>query len=368
MNRLIVTLLYKTKASHLSSSSKISDPDSGARNTNTSPSTLLTHATSNSHISTSQKTILSSNCYISSDSLTCFASIISSILQLEDPSSLAITYRYLDDLKQPSAVEIVLSLGSTLEFPSISNLRENSLISQFTTDWNIDITFQRESVFRRYPRLVCFDMDSTLIEEEIIDIIAASIKVEAEVSEITKRAMNGELDFCDSLRARCKLLVGVNEDIFFKMRDVVTPNKGLKGLLKALKQMGVRTAVFSGGFLPFVSWFAKEFGIDYAYANSLAVTDGLLTGELEGSIVDAERKKELLYEIAAKEGIGLDQVVAIGDGANDLLMLNAAGLGVAWNAKPIVQMHAQARLNRDSLLDLLYFFGLTSEEIKSFIS
>jgi phosphoserine phosphatase len=140
----------------------------------------------------------------------------------------------------------------------------------------------------------------------------------------------------------------------------------VRPLLRALKRLGVKTAVLSGGFLPLTSWLAGELGIDYAHANGVVVDEatGRLTGEVKGRIVGKERKRELLIEIAAKEGIPLEQVVAVGDGANDLLMMEAAGLGVAWNAKPRVQMEASARINGDSLLDLLHLFGFTDEEVQ----
>ncbi|PQE06145.1 phosphoserine phosphatase protein [Rutstroemia sp. NJR-2017a BBW] len=192
-------------------------------------------------------------------------------------------------------------------------------------------------------------MDSTLIEQEVIDLIAASIGVEDAVSAITERAMNGELDFSASLRERAKLLKGAPE------------------LVRALKRMGVKTAVLSGGFISLTQWLADHLGIDYAVANTLESdpNTSTLTGEVLGAIVNAEKKRDLLVEIAKKENIALEQVVAIGDGANDLLMMKAAGLGVAWNAKPVVQMEAQARLNGETLLDLLHLFGLTAEEIQT---
>jgi phosphoserine phosphatase len=150
------------------------------------------------------------------------------------------------------------------------------------------------------------------------------------------------------------------------LQSVITPTKGARELVRALKKIGCKTAVLSGGFIPLTQWLADQLGIDYAFANTLASdsTSNSLTGEVVGTIVNAERKQDLLLEIAKKENVPLEQVVAIGDGANDLLMLKAAGLGVAFNAKPLVQMEAKARLNGDSLLDLLHIFGLTAEEIQ----
>ena len=208
-------------------------------------------------------------------------------------------------------------------------------------------------------------MDSTLIYQEVIDLIAASIGVEEEVSAITARAMNGELDFSASLRERVKLLKGVDADIFTQLRSVITPMKGARELMKGLKRIGCKTAVLSGGFIPLTQWLADHLGIDYAFANTLAVdpVSKTLTGEVVGDIVNAERKRDLLLEIAKKEGVALEQVVAVGDGANDLKMMKEAGLGVAFMAKPVVQMEAEARLNVGNLLDLLHVFGLTAEEI-----
>jgi len=213
-------------------------------------------------------------------------------------------------------------------------------------------------------------MDSTLIEQEVIDLVAASIGVETEVSAITARAMKGELDFSSSFRERVRLLKGVDADIFTKLRSVIKPTKGARELIRAFKKMGVKTAVLSGGFIPLTGWLADDLRIDYAFANSLASDPetSKLTGEAVGHIVNAEKKRDLLFEIARQENIDLTQVVAVGDGANDLLMMKAAGLGVAFNAKPLVQMEAQARLNGESLLDLLYIFGLTDEEIQSLIA
>jgi len=228
----------------------------------------------------------------------------------------------------------------------------------------VDVVLQADTVLRRYPRLVVFDMDSTLIEQEVIDLIAASIGVEAQVSAITERAMNGELDFSASLKERAKLLKGVDAEIFTQLRSVIKPTRGARGLIKALKRIGCKTAVLSGGFIPLTQWLADDLGIDYAFANTLESESGKLTGEVVGDIVNAERKRDHLLAIAEKENVNLDQVVAIGDGANDLLMMKAAGLGVAFNAKPVVQMEAEARLNGGTLLDLLHVFGFTAEEVQ----
>ncbi|TVY27937.1 Phosphoserine phosphatase [Lachnellula hyalina] len=253
---------------------------------------------------------------------------------------------------------------------TLADLRKHELLYRFEREWNVDVVLQVDTVLRRYPQLVVFDMDSTLIEQEVIDLLAASINVQDAVSTITSRAMNGELDFSSSFRERVKLLRGVDADIFSKLQSVITPTKGARELIRALKRIGCKTAVLSGGFIPLTQYLADSLGIDYAYANSL-VSDpatNTFTGEVSGSIVNAERKRELLLEIAKKENVHIDQVVAVGDGANDLLMMGAAGLGVAWNAKPVVQMEAQARLNGSSLLELLFIFGFTAEEVQVLIA
>ena len=307
--------------------------------------------------------------YISPLCLTSFLHLISSLPSRQGSTTLSSSHRCLDNPHHPTIVELTVSPTPDPTYLTLADLRKHELIYRFEREWNVDVILQYDSVLRRYPRLVVFDMDSTLIEQEVIDLIAASIGVEAQVSAITARAMNGELDFSASLRERAKLLRGVDANIFIQLRTVIKPTKGAKDLIKALKRMGCKTAVLSGGFIPLTQWLADQFGMDYAFANTLASdpATGTLTGEILGTIVNAERKRELLLEIAKKENVAIEQVVAVGDGANDLLMMREAGLGVAFHAKPLVQMEAEARLNGDTLLDLLHVFGLTSEEVQALI-
>ncbi|RDL35954.1 Phosphoserine phosphatase [Venustampulla echinocandica] len=307
--------------------------------------------------------------YISPLCLTSFLHLISSLPSRRGTHTLTSSHRCLDNPTHPSIVELSFSPTPDPTYLSLSDFRKHELLYRFEREWNVDVILQPDTVLRRYPRLVVFDMDSTLIIQEAIDLIAASIGVEEEVSSITARAMNGELDFSSSFRARVQLLKGVDANIFTKLRDVITPTKGARELIKALKRMGCKTAVLSGGFIPLTQWLADSLGIDYAYANTLEIdpVSNTLTGEALGPIVNAERKRDLLLEIAAKEGVPVEQVVAVGDGANDLLMMGVAGLGVAWNAKPVVQMEAQARLNGETLLDLLHVFGFTAEEMEVLI-
>jgi phosphoserine phosphatase len=301
--------------------------------------------------------------YVSPLCITSFLHLLTSFPLPQGSTSLTSSHRCLDDPNHPRVVEITFSPAPDPVYLTVSDLRKHELLYRFEREWNIDIVLQRDTPLRRYPRLVVFDMDSTLIEQEVIDLIAASIGVEPQVSAITARAMNGELDFAASLRERVALLKGVNANIFTDLRSVITPTKGAKELIHALKHLGVKTAVLSGGFIPLTQWLADELGIDYAYANTLSSVDGKLTGEVSGPIVDATRKASLLLEIAAKHQVDRSQVIAVGDGANDLLMMKEAAMGVAFNAKPLVQLEAAARLNGESLLDLLFLLGLTGEEV-----
>ncbi|GAO16051.1 uncharacterized protein UV8b_02299 [Ustilaginoidea virens] len=278
------------------------------------------------------------------------------------------SHRCLDNPDTPRIVELTLSPAPSSDYLSLPDLRRHEMIYRFEQEWNVDVILQRDSVWRRNPRLVVFDMDSTLITQEVIELMAETIKdppnLPARVAEITRRAMMGELEFNASFRERVGLLKGVSASVFEQLRPVLDVTTGVPELIKALKRLGVKTAVLSGGFQPLTGWLADQLGIDYAYANEVIVENGKLTGETAGEIVGKERKRDLLVEIAAREKIELSQVVAVGDGANDLQMLGEAGLGVAWNAKPRVQMEADARLNSGSLLDLLYLFGFTADEIQ----
>lgn len=254
-----------------------------------------------------------------------------------------------------------LPLGATM---TLDMLRRHEAISRFEREWNVEAVFQNDNVFRRYKRLAVFDMDSTLIQQEVIDEIASIINIKPQIAAITAAAMNGELDFEASLRKRCALLTGVPSDVWETLKPRITLNEGVADLIKALKRLGFKTAVLSGGFTPLTGWMGAQLGLDYAFANHLVVSeDGKsLTGELTGEIVHAEKKRQHVLEISQKEGILLDQVLCVGDGANDLPMMGVAGLGVAFHAKPKVQMQAPARLNSKSMLDILYLLGISKEE------
>lgn len=307
--------------------------------------------------------------YISPLCITSFLHLMSTFPMPNDGDEPQSSHRCLDNPENPRVVELTLWPAPSADYLSIQDLRKHEMIWRFEQEWNVDVVLQRESVWRRHPRLVVFDMDSTLITQEVIDLLAETVKdppdLAARVADITHRAMKGELEFDASFRERLALLKGLPDTIFQDLRPVLSVTNGVPQLIRALKRLGVKTAVLSGGFLPLTSWLAGELGIDYAHANEVVIEDGKLTGEAKGLIVGKERKRDLLREIAAAEKVDMSQTVAVGDGANDLLMLGDAGLGVAWNAKPRVQMEASARLNGDSLLDLLYLFGFTAEEVES---
>ena len=305
--------------------------------------------------------------YISPLCITSFLHLMSTFPMPKDADEPYSSHRCLDSQENPLVVELALSPTPSPAYLSLRDLRKHELIYRFEQEWNVDVALQRDTVSRRYPRLVVFDMDSTLITQEVIDLLAHSKPdLTQKVSEITNRAMHGEIEFEQAFRDRVALLKDVPASIFDELRSVLEVTNGTRELIRALKRMGAKTAVLSGGFLPLTRWLATELGMDYAYANEVEIEDGKLTGKVKGTIVGQQRKHDLLVEIAAKEKIDLSQVVAVGDGANDLLMLGRAGLGVAWNAKPRVQMEAAARLNGERLSDLLYLFGVTAEEIEVF--
>ncbi|MDY0189712.1 MAG: phosphoserine phosphatase SerB [Desulfuromonas sp.] len=228
---------------------------------------------------------------------------------------------------------------------------------------NVDVAVQRESLYRRAKRLIVMDMDSTLIQVEVIDELARLAGVGAEVSAITERAMNGELDFKESLAARVALLKGLSEEALLEVYQNIPFTAGAHNMVRILRRLGFRTAVISGGFQFFTERLKEDLGLDYAFANQLEIVEGQVTGRTTGPIVDGERKAQLLEEIAQREGITLDQVIAIGDGANDLPMLGKAGLGVAFNAKARVREQADTHINQQGLDSILYLLGLSEREM-----
>lgn len=223
----------------------------------------------------------------------------------------------------------------------------------------VDLAFQQDNMYRRTRRLVAFDMDSTLIEAEVIDELATIAGVGEEVSAITERAMRGEIDFSESFRARVALLKGLPEDALAEVASQLKITEGAEHLVTTLRSLGYRTAILSGGFTYFARHLQERLGIDYIYANELDIRDGAVTGEISGTIVDGARKAELLRQIAAEEGIDLQQVIAVGDGANDLPMLSIAGLGIAFRAKPLVKQSAEQSISTLGLDAILYLLGFS---------
>ena len=222
-----------------------------------------------------------------------------------------------------------------------------------------DLAFQQDNMYRRNRRLVAFDMDSTLIEAEVIDELAARAGVGDEVSAITERAMRGELDFSESFRARVGLLKGLDEAALEQIAAELKITEGAERLIATLRSLGYRTAILSGGFTYFARYLQQRLGMDYVYANELDIVDGKVTGEVTGTIVDGERKALLLRQLAEKEGIDLQQVIAVGDGANDLPMLSTAGLGIAFRAKPLVKQSAEQSISTLGLDAILYLLGFS---------
>jgi len=228
--------------------------------------------------------------------------------------------------------------------------------------FEVDIAFQEDNIYRRNRRLVAFDMDSTLIDMEVIDELAIEAGIGEQVAAITEQAMQGKIDFSESFRQRLGLLKGLDESVLETICERMSLTEGAERLVHTLKKLGYKTAILSGGFNYFGRHLQSKLGIDYVYANELEIIDGKVTGQVKGEIVDGKRKAELLQQIAQKESISLDQVIAIGDGANDLPMLSIAGLGVAFRAKPLVKQSAEHSISTLGLDGVLYLIGFRDRD------
>ncbi len=226
----------------------------------------------------------------------------------------------------------------------------------------VDLAFQQDNMYRRTRRLVAFDMDSTLIEAEVIDELAKLAGVGEQVSAITERAMRGEIDFSESFRARVALLEGLEESALDRVASELKITEGAEHLISTLRTLGYKTAILSGGFTYFAKHLQARLGMDYVYANELDIAQGVVTGKIQGEIVDGARKAQLLRQLADDLGIDLQQVIAVGDGANDLPMLSIAGLGIAFRAKPLVQKSAEQSISTLGLDAILYLLGISDKQ------
>ncbi len=228
---------------------------------------------------------------------------------------------------------------------------------RLSSELGMDFSLQLDSMYRRMRRLICFDMDSTLIQTECIDELAERAGVGKQVSEITERAMRGEIDFKESFTQRVALLKGLDVSVMKDIAENLPITEGVERLMFVLKRYGYKIAILSGGFTYFGEYLQQRFGIDYVYANELEIEDGKLTGRYVGDVVDGKRKAELLKLIAQVEKVDIAQTIAVGDGANDLPMLSEAGLGIAFHAKPKVVANAKQSINTIGLDGVLYFLG-----------
>lgn len=261
------------------------------------------------------------------------------------------------------------SLRSCVEFSVRGDLSGREALAtslmELSAKEGIDISFQTDDMYRRTRRLICFDMDSTLIKTEVIDELADRAGVGEQVRAITESAMRGEIDFIESFTRRVALLKGLDVAVMDDIADNLPIMEGAEKLMRVLKKCGFKIAILSGGFTYFGERLQKRFGVDYVYANDLEIQDGKLTGRFVGDVVDGKRKAELLRLIAQVEKIELQQTVAVGDGANDLPMLNLAGLGIAYHAKPKVKANAKQSISTVGLDGILYLLGLRDVQINS---
>ncbi len=258
------------------------------------------------------------------------------------------------------ALEITTTVPENLDYKSVKEKLLN-----ISTRHRIDIAFLKDNVFRRSKRLIVFDMDSTLIQTEVIDEMADVMGAGAEVRAVTEAAMNGEMDFDESLRQRVSKLKGLKVSQMEEILANLPFTPGVEDFIKTVKSLGYKVGLISGGFSFFAEALKEKLDLDYAFANDLVIKDGALTGEVEGTIINAQQKALLLKVISQQEKISLEQVVAIGDGANDLPMLSTAGLGIAFHAKDIVRREAQNHMSHGPMTSILYFLGIpgtTSKE------
>ncbi len=295
--------------------------------------------------------------------LTCLGDEISAATLAQISSTLAsfgVNIERINRLSQErlNCAEMIITAPEAVD---TSKLRQQ--LMAIGRHFPVDIALQRENIYRKSKRLVVMDVDSTLIQGEVIDELAKIAGVGEQVADITHRAMSGELNFEQSLRQRVALLKGLPWQVIDEVYDRIPLTPGANKFLGTLKHLGYKTGIISGGFSIFTLRLQQELGLDYAYANNLEVVDGRLTGGLLGPIVDGQEKARLVEEIASLENIPLEQTVAIGDGANDLLMLEKVGLGIAFNAKKKVREAAECSISRKNLDSVLFLLGISEKDV-----
>lgn len=281
--------------------------------------------------------------------------VVSAILGEEDVNIEKIATHTLHGAR---SVEMNLSLRSP---ENLGRLKKRLMLA--SRESGFDMALQRMEAFRKNKRLIFFDMDSTLLDMEVIDELAERAGVGRQVARVTEKAMRGDLDFEDSLRQRAALLKGLPEREMADIRDHLKYSPGARELVASLKWLGYKTGVVTGGFAYFAEHLKKELGLDFAFANRLEIKDGKLTGKVLGEVVDAAGKAKTVSDIACAEGVHLDQVVVVGDGANDALMLGQAGLGIAYNAKRALDKVANVALGKAGLANILHLLGVTEEDV-----
>lgn len=316
-----------------------------------------------------QQNILSNNQTAKRYAITVMGSPVSA-LAMNQLSSILSSYeanitsiRRLSNDDQLSSLEVLITIVANDD--AIRRLKED-LMQQLVSK-GVDIALQRESLTRHSKRLVVLDMDSTLIQIEVIDELAHYHGVKNEVAAITHEAMHGRYDFCDSLKKRVALLKGLPSSYLTELARNLPLDPGAKELITVLKGLGYKVGIISGGLHIAADMLKDMLGLDFAYANRLETCDGVLTGQVIEPIVDAEKKADLLEWIAHKERIPLEQTIAIGDGANDVLMLSRAGLGIAFHAKPILKKAASTSVSSGGLERILYFLGMSARDIQEFL-
>lgn len=263
------------------------------------------------------------------------------------------------DYEDHHVIEIVIGAKQVM-----TNVDILTALLQFKENFDVDIAVQEDTLFRRNKRLIVFDADMTFLQCEVIDELGKLAGVGDQLAEITDKAMGGEIDFTSALKQRVALLKGLTVSQLEQLYENLPLTPGAAELVRILQHLNYKIAIVSGGFQFFISRLKEKYRLDHGFANQLQIKRGKVTGEVEGEIIDAQAKANILASLAEQEGLSLQQVVAVGDGANDIHMLAKAGLGIAFNAKPIVQQHAQASISTYNLELILYFLGISGNELK----